>query len=493
MSKGLSVSDVVNVQINMSPLAAAVRNFGALLILGASPVIDTVDRIRQYTSIDGVAADFGNTAPEYLAAILFFSQSPQPSVLYIGRWAKTATSAQLLGGTLSPTQQQIANFTAVTAGGMKITVDGTLKTLSSVNLSAVSNLNGVATAVTTALAGAATVIWNANFQRFEVTSATTGVTSTITYATPPTSGTDISGLLGLTSGAASAPVAGISAESILSAVQACAPFGDWYGLSVADTSLQTADHLTVSAYIEAASPSRIYGITTQDPTVLDPSSTTDLPSQLKALNYMRSFSQYSTSSPYAIASMYGRAFTVDFTANNSTITLKFKQEPGVAAETLNETQAATLKAKNCNVFVNYNNSTAIIQEGVMANGYFFDEVNGLDWLSNNVQTKVYNLLYTSPDKIPQTDAGTNQIAGAVESGCEDGVNNGLVAPGVWNAPGFGAISTGQTLTKGYYVFMPPVATQSQADREARKAPTTQVAVKLAGAIHFSNVIINVNR
>jgi hypothetical protein len=38
-----------------------------------------------------------------------------------------------------------------------------------------------------------------------------------------------------------------------------------------------------------------------------------------------------------------------------------------------------------------------------------------------------------------------------------------------------------------------VASQSQADREARKAPTLQVALKLAGAVHFVDVIINVNR
>ncbi|PXV60887.1 Protein of unknown function [Dyella jiangningensis] len=492
MSQGLSVSDVVNVTVNMSPLAAAVRNFGALLILGSSPVIDTADRIRQYSGIDGVAADFGNTAPEYLAASLFFSQSPQPSVLYVGRWAKTPTSAQLLGGTLSAAQQALSNFTAVTSGGMKITVDGTLKSLSAINLSSVTNLNGVASAVTTALAGAATVVWNANYQRFEVTSATTGTTSTLTYASAPASGTDISALLGLVQGVASTPVAGIAAESLLSAVQACAPFGDWYGLTVADATVVAADHLSVAAYIEAASQSRIYGITTQDPTVLT-NATTDIASQVQALNYKRTFTQYSSSSPYAVASLYGRAFTVNFTANNSTITLKFKQEPGVAAETLNETQAATLTAKNCNVFVNYNNSTAIIQQGVMANGYFFDEVHGLDWLQNEVQTNVYNLLYTSSTKIPQTDAGTNQIVAAIEQGCEAGVNNGLVAPGVWNASGFGALSQGQTLTKGYYVYMPTISSQSQADREARKAPTAQVAVKLAGAVHFANVIINVNR
>ncbi|MET3654089.1 DUF3383 domain-containing protein [Dyella japonica] len=493
MSKGLSVSDVVNVQVTLNPLAAAVRNFGALLILGSSAVIDTNERVRQYTTINGVVADFGSTAPEYLAASLFFSQSPQPSVLYIGRWAKTATSGVLHGGVLSVAQQAIANFTAVSSGGMKITIDGTLKTLTAINLSAVNNLNGVASAVTTALAGAATVTWNASYNRFDVVSSTTGASSSVSYASNPGSGTDISGLMGLVTGVASVPVQGVVAESLLAGVQACAPYGDWYGLMVADASVVDSDHISVATYIEASSPSRIYGITSSSSAILDPTQTTDIASKLQAANFSRTFIQYSSSNPYAVASLYGRAFTVDFTANNSTITLKFKQEPSVAAETLNETQAATIDAKDCNVFVNFNNSTAIVQQGVMCNGDFFDERHGLDWLQNAVQTNVYNLLYTSPTKIPQTDAGTNQIAGAIEQACEEGVNNGLMAPGVWNSPGFGAISQGQTLTKGYYVYMPPVATQSQSDREARKAPTAQVAVKLAGAVHFSDVLISVNR
>jgi len=70
------------------------------------------------------------------------------------------------------------------------------------------------------------------------------------------------------------------------------------------------------------------------------------------------------------------------------MTLKFKQEPGVAPETLTETQAATLRGKHCNVFVNYDNDTAIIQEGVSFDGSFFDEVVGLDWLENDIQTAV---------------------------------------------------------------------------------------------------------
>ncbi len=192
----LAVSDVVSVQVVMSPKAAATRDFGALLILGSSPVIDVNERIRQYSSLDGVVADFGTSAPEYLAANLYYSQSPQPETLFIGRWAKTATSALLKGGALSDAQQALSNFTAVTAGGMKITIDGTLKTLSAVDLSAVTNLNGVASAVTAKLGASGVCVWNATFDRFEITSGTTGATSTITYAEAPSTGTDISALLG---------------------------------------------------------------------------------------------------------------------------------------------------------------------------------------------------------------------------------------------------------------------------------------------------------
>lgn len=490
----LAVSDVVSVQIVMSPKAAATRDFGALLILGASPVVDVNERIRQYSNLDGVVSDFGNTAPEYLAANLYYSQSPQPETLFVGRWAKTATSALLKGGALSAEQQEIANFTAITTGAMKVTIDGTEKSLTAMDFSGVTNLNGVASIVSTKLSTAGACVWNATFSRFEVTSATSGVTSTISYASAPASGVDVSALLGLTSALASPPVNGVAAESLLDAVTTLAGMSNaWYGLQVADTSISSDDVLSVAAFIEGSGQSRIFGYTTQNPQVLDGSITTDIASKLKAANYKRTFSQFSSSSPYATASIFGRAFTVNFQGNNTTITLKFKQEPGVTAESLNTTQAAALKAKNCNVFVNYDNNTAIIQEGVMSNGYFFDEVHGLDWLQNDVQTAVYNLLYTSTTKIPQTDAGINRIVTTINDRLEQAVTNGLVAPGQWNGPAFGALTTGQFLSTGYYSYAPSVSTQSQADREARKAPVIQSAIKLAGAVHFVDAIINVNR
>lgn len=495
MAKGLSVQNVVKVTVNLAPTAVGTRNFGACLIVGSSPVIDTDERTREYSALSEVANDFGTSAPEYLAADLFLSQSPQPSILYIGRWAKTATSGSLKGAVLSATQRDIGNFNTITDGAFKIDVDGTTKTVSALDFTAQTNLNGVATVINAKL-NTATVAFDGVYNRFVVTSNTTGAVSRIGYAVSPTSGTDLSALLGLTAVNASAPVDGAASETLVDCwADLLDANSDWYGGLTADATVTDDDHIAVAGLIEGseASQSRIYGITITNANVLDPVIDNDLASRLKALGYKRTFTQYSSSSPYAAASLFGRAFTVNFNANKSTITLKFKQEPGVVAETLKGSQAAALKAKNCNVFVNYANGSAIIQEGVMANGYFFDEVHGTDWLQNAVQTGVWNLLYQSKTKVPQTDAGMHQIVTAIEATMGQALNNGLVTPGVWMNDGFGVLQKGDTLTKGYYVFAPLVGDQSQPDREARKSVPIQVAVKLAGAVHSVDVAIDINR
>ena len=489
---GLSVSDLISVSVELSPTSAQTQNFGSLLLLDASSVIDTDERLRHYTSIDGVAADHGTSSEAYKASVAFYSQSPAPTDLYIGKWAESATAGLLYGFALSTSQQALTNFTVVTSGGMKVTIDGTLKSVSSLDFSGATTLPGIAAIVTTALASSGTVTWDAVNKRFQVKSATTGTSSTVSFASAPTSGTDVSALLGLTSGNT---VGGIAAETMLDAVSIlAAKSNDWYGLAIAVASPADADILAVAAYIEAASPRKIFFVTVSDADTLSSTSTDDLASQLKALTLNRTAVQYSSTSPYASVSLFARQASVNFAAQNSTITLMFKQEPTIAAETLTETQAATLKAKSVNVFVNYSNSKAIIQFGTMISGQqYIDSIVGLDWLQNDLQTALFNALYESEDKIPQSDAGANQLVNVAHERLEAAVNNGLIAGGVWNSTGFGALKQGQTLPSGYYVFAAPVSQQSSADRAARKCPPLQIAAKLAGAIHEVSAVIRVNQ
>lgn len=491
MTQGLNVGRLVSVTVNLAPLAAARRGFGTLLIAGDSNVIDGSERLRTYTDIEAIAEEFGTSAPEYEAAALYFGQSPRPQQCMIGRWIRTATSALIKGGILTTAQQAMSNWTVVTAGSFKITIDGTEETLTGLDFSGETNLNGVASVINADLSGG-TIAWDGS--RFTVTSATTGATSEIGYASAAGSGTDISAQLKLTSATALAPVPGYDAETPVEAVAVFAnQSGMWYGLSFAASTMPTDDQLVdVGEFIEAASITRIFGVTETDTRVLDATYTTDLASRFEALGYKRTCVQYSPNE-FAVCSLMGRAFSVNFSANRSTITLMYKQEPGVVAENLTETQAQTLKAKRCNVFVNYSNDTAIIQYGVMSGQAYFDEIHGLDWFADALQTAEYNLLYQSKTKIPQTDAGQNQLVSVAAGVCQEAINNGLIGPGQWNADGFGQLSRGDYLDEGFYIYTPPMASQDQSIREQRIAPPIQIALKLAGAIQEIDCIVDVNR
>lgn len=494
MPLGLPVARLINVDIVLTPLAAQFANFNSLLIIGDSDVINTQERMRSYSLLDDVANDFGVVAPEYKAAALFFGQIPQPDQLFIGRWAATATHAELRGSVLTTAEQLMAAWTAIDNGAFSIQLDGAgPQVVQGLDFSLQTNLNGVASVIDAALAGA-TCVWDGVYKQFVIKSDATGAASHVGYLSAPGIGTDISAMLKMTSALAVVNVDGIAAES----VTACVALMDdlatqFYGVMfAAAAAIADGDHVAVAEFVQGSGNPHIYGVTVTNTQVLSAVVTTDLASLLKAANYTRTFCQYSEN-PHAVASFFGRAFTVDFNANNSTITLMYKQEPGIAPLDLQPSQVETLEAKRCNVFVQYNNNTAILEQGVMSGQAYFDEIHGLDWLANRIQTDVYNVLFTSPTKVPQTDAGTHLLVTTIEGSCIAGVNNGLLAPGVWNSNGFGEIRQGDFLPKGFYVFAPRIATQAQADREARKSVPIQVAAKLAGAIHTVDITVNVNR
>jgi hypothetical protein len=494
----LPITRLVNVSVNLAPNAAQIQNINTLMILGTSTVIDIIERYRVYSSISQVASDFGTSAEEYLTAVLWFEQQPQPTSLLIGRWAKTSTAGKLIGGAVSAANQLITAWTGITTGSLKVSTDGVLRTLTGMSFAAQTNLNGVASVIQTALRAASslteTVVWNSTFQRFEITSATTGASSTISFLTAAGSGVDISGMLAGLSTSSGAYVAnGIVSES---ALEAATLFDNnygqtWYGLQIPAAS--DSDHQAVGSFVEAATSKHTYWVSTTASGVISSASTTDIAYLMKQLSLNRSMVQYSSTNAYASASLAAKALTIDYNGNNTVIDLMYKQEPGITAENLNTTQITALEAKNANVFLAYNNDTAIIEKGNATSGVPIDIITGTDWLSLVVQTEVYNLLYLSATKIPQTDAGNHMILTTIESVLSQAVANGLLAPGVWTSGGFGALSTGDYMPKGFYVYAPPIVTQLSADRSARKSVTFQIAAKLAGAIRTVDIIINVNR
>jgi hypothetical protein len=496
----LPISSLISVTASLAAAAVQGQTTSSLLILGSSPVIDVETRMEPFSSLTEVGELFSETDPEYLAAVPFFGQSPQPASAFIGRWAQTATNGQLFGSPLTATQQLLATWTAITDGSFGIAINGAgVVQVSALNFSGAANLNAVAALIQAELTGA-TIEYSAYGENFVITSSTTGTTSTVSFATTPTGEgvTDISALLGLTAASSGAYVAnGIAAESALAAATLFdQTFGQqWYALSICGAA--DSDHEAVSAFLAGTTNKHFYQVSTQEAGVLVSTDTSDIAAVLMASSTAKVAVQYNGSSPYSGLSLLGRILTVDYSASNSAIDLMWQQEPGITADNLTSPQLAAMLAKNCNGFVGYNNGSAIIQPGICSNGQYIDTVIGADALTLAIQSAVFNLFYTSTTKIPGTDAGNHRIKVTIEQVLAQFVTNGFIAPGVWNGPLFGSLTAGSdgtppTLAKGYYVYQPPVALQTAAQQASRISVPFQIAVNLAGAVNTVNVAITLN-
>lgn len=486
----IPVNKVVDVKIYTSPIFPQRKGFGLLLIIGTSTVLPVAERMREYSDITSIATDFGTSSEEYKAALAFFSQAPAPTTLRIGRRFAAAVSGENLGS-LNYTKT-IATWNAVTAGSMQVSIDGVNKTLSAMNFATDTTLALVAARIQAALvtAGAvgATVVFLGN--RFVIRSGTTGVTSTVGYTSTTGSGTYIGTLLGTDASVTPILSAGAVVESAATCLTNMQNYSTtWYGVTFTNTA-SVQDLKDAAAWCEAMV--KIFGYNTSDMNSKDPLQTTDLGYYMKSMTYRRTFGIFDSTDPYAVCSAMARAFVVNFNEQNSTLTLKFKTLPGCSPENLTSNDKTALDAKNLNYYTQFGDS-AMLAEGVMANGVFFDEVHGLDWLQNAIETNVFGFLYTRTTKVPQTDRGMQLIVQQVEKALADGVNNGLLAPGTWNGDEFGQLKTGDYIKAGYYVYAAPMNTQNSSDRQARIAPPIRVAAKGSGAIHFVSVGVTFDR
>lgn len=192
------------------------------------------------------------------------------------------------------------------------------------------------------------------------------------------------------------------------------------------------------------------------------------------------------------AAYAGRGLSVDFSGVNTTETMHLKRLAGITPDaSIDQTALVAAQAAGVDVYVSIASVPGLFTSGENA---FFDEVYNEFWLKFALQTAGFNFLAQNR-KIPQTDQGVEAIKNVFRQVCAQAVRNGFVGPGSWtSATVFGdpASLIRNVGDVGFYVWAPTVASQSQEQREARIAPTVQIAIKAAGAVHKSNVIVNVN-
>lgn len=480
---GIPTSTVVDVSIAIGAPFPARAGFGTLnIVTNETDVIGIAERIRSYSDIDGVSADWSASSEVLKAATAYFGQQPKPTSLKVSVRYDDAQSAQLRGGAVT----DLTLFTSITNGSFTISIDGGEEDITALDFSSATTLALVASAIETKLQAVGTGGYSLatcahDGTRFYINSGTTGATSTISFLTPvsPASGTDISSLLEMQQGEGT-KTDGIDAETITASLNAIQEKDeDWYGLlftkEVRDDAVINTEDAVEAAAAWCEARVKAFFNTSNDLDVLDSVTTSDIASVLKSRDYRRTMTTFSSfPNEYPSASICGRAFTVNFSQPNSTLTLKFKQMPGITVESLSSNQKNVLDSKRANALISIGGRN-MYAESFMANGSFFDELHGLDWLTNAIQTNVYGYLLTRTTKVPYTNKGVAALEQQVIKALDEAVLNGLIAPG--------ETIDGVFLAKGYETVTIPVEDINQSDKEARFYPGLSFTIIGAGAIH----------
>lgn len=195
-----------------------------------------------------------------------------------------------------------------------------------------------------------------------------------------------------------------------------------------------------------------------------------------------------------MASYASRAMSTVFEGSNTTQTMHLKTLIGVKADPI-ITQSILDKCKKAgvDVYISFEGVRCVFISG--ANSYYDTVFNSI-WFVNALQVEGFNYLQQTNTKIPQTEEGMTGLKDSFRGVCFRGIRNRFLAPGEWTlSDTFGDPQTfrDNINNSGFYIYSIPISKQPKEEREARKAPLCQIAIKEAGAIHSVNLIINVNR
>ena len=436
---------IVNVQISLNTAGVSREGFSTGLIVGEHSY--TLSRVTTYTSLDAMAEDgFNGNDPLYLAAQDYFSQTPKPKEIKIGR---RLCSNEISVSSILPAGTYTVTVLTRDVNGATISTPYSFTNTGFTNdsdiLTEIANLiNADTSAVVTATVnGSILVITQNTGDNYSIT-----VTNNLLVSM----GTPIETI--------AQTMTAITAED-----------NDFYGMML--TSRKSDDILAMAAWTEAHR--KLFGTAIAEPGALLNGDFTDTGSQLMMNNYYRTFWFYheSADADYPECAIMARCFSIlpggETWAN--------KRLAGVIADNLNETQAQAIFNKNGNTFERFRNIT-ITQNGKVAAGEWIDVIRFRDWLQEEIQTRVFDALVNN-DKIPYTDAGIAIIEAQIRGALEMGQRRGGVSPMEYDSNG--------DKNLGFTISVPLAADISAGQKASRILEDVKFTARLAGAIQVVEI------
>lgn len=487
----LPITNVINVTITNTPSGLAERNVNSLALFTTETPAN-VNPFTVYVSASQVAEDYGTDSVTAQMANAIFAQTPNIRtgngrlVIIPLESAISATSGSFTTGDVSA---NLPDTILVTDGDLKVTVDGVDVELTGLDFTSATDFDDVASILQGRLTDV--IVTAVGDTGLSFASKTVGTDSEIILGSVTGgTGTDLSGA-GYFDGGNGTSVTGAnsSGETILDAI---ARTSGSIGYAGVITNLELEDEAleAVSDGIQAqdriflhhvASTQAIAGIGS---TIQQSGST-----KTRVILYTES-----TEEANLVKSAYaGRAFSVNFNGSNTSQTMNLKQLATVTPDLgISQTLYTLAESAGVDLYVSYEGVPSVVSNG---GNDFFDNVYADLALKFALEVAGFNYLRQTNTKVPQTEAGMSGLKSAYIQVLERFVRNLSIAPGSWTSSekfGDPEIFVQNILDSGYYVYSLPIVLQASTEREARKAPLIQIAIKRAGAIHSSDVIVLVN-
>lgn len=431
----MSLDDLLNVQISASTASPSKANFGTVLLLVQKVPVTFTQRTKLYAKgTDMVSDGFGSGDPAVLLANAIKAQSPSPVNFKVAfRLHKVVQTI-----VLTCTSTVAGDKYAITVNGTPIayTVPGTGSPTTST----------VATAIATLIAAVSGVAASTASGAIITTTGASGVLNAFAGWSANLQFQDNTADAGGSSGIAD----DLNAVSTFD--------NDWYGLALDSNS--ASEVAAAAAWVETNK--KLFIPTTGDWGVKQSGVTSDIASTLKTSAYTRTavwFKQDAVNDGFGAALM-AKQFASAAPGSDS---YAYKTVAGQAADTLSPAERAAILAKKANCYEQVNNVN-ITEGGNTASGQWLDVVRGIDWLSTEIQFRLYTMFLNNP-KIPYTDLGVDAMLGVIKAVLQAAVDVGLLVDG----------ST--------FATAPKVATIDPATKASRVFPGIAFGGELQGAIH----------
>lgn len=422
----------ISVDVSVSLSKAQVATGTDMTIIAfCTPNVDFLhgDRVQLFSTQDAFNEICTTGDSVWWAGNAFFSKTKRPNRLAVGKVFASNQAAYLLSSGID-----LSSLTSITTGSMKVTIDGTVRTLEDMDFSSATTAELVASVVSTALSTYGTC--ELYHGKLLIKSATTGADSSISFASAAESGTDVSALLGLTQASGAIAKDGYVAKGMAGELQAIADAGValgtfFYGWVLDATYRDTEDQATAATWINARSYRACGAMCSNNATAYNPTDTTN--NGYKAMNegYAGINYEYDDNAQvYPDMSYLANFLAVNYSGNNTTIAGKFKDADGIAAVNFPniETNVEALKARRINTITGVVGQTIkYFREGVQSSSAWSTDgwVNVCNFIAE-LEIEILNVFLRN-NKVPYTVNGQNLLIAAASKVCNKYRNNGAFA------------------------------------------------------------------